>query len=111
MDIQKIYKCSITGYFIEFILKNECAYVNTIMTDYFNLKAFFVLLRNAIDSLIKLNIKTIRQTVSHEEWELYLSGKTSWRIIPYKTTMDIHEIECDINDFLQNYGVGIGILD
>lgn len=110
MEIQKIYKCHITGYFIEFILKDEYAYLNTIMTDYINLKALIVLLRNAIESLKKLNIKKIRQTVSHEEWEMYLYGKTSWEIIPYKTTMDIHEIECDINDFLQNYGVGIGLL-
>jgi len=108
METQKIYKCQLTGYFIEFIIKDEYAYLNTVMTDYHNLKAFFVLLRNSVDSLIKLNIKKIKQTISHEEWELYLNGKTTWKII--KTTQEVHEIECDINDFLQNYGVGIGIL-
>lgn len=111
MEQQKIYKCAITGYFIEFIVKDECAYINTIMTDYVNLRAFLILLRNAIDSLIKLNVKTVRQTISQEEWELYLYGKTTWKIIPYTTMMDINEIECDINDFLQNYGIGIGIID
>ena len=107
--LQKIYKCDTSGYFIEFILKDEYAYINTIICDYIHIKTFFVLLRNSIYDLVKLNIKRIRQTVSDEEWNMYLKNRTSWYIIN-NGDMNVVDIECSIDDFLQNYGVGIGLL-
>jgi hypothetical protein len=111
MKKQYIFKCPVTKYFIEYIIDTdlECAYINTIYTDHLNMKAFLAILRKSIDQLSELNVKTIRQTVYCKEWKLYLKNKTSWRIINTDQQTNSHDIECNIQDFLHNYAIGIGI--
>ena len=111
MTQQQIFKCQITKYVIEFAIDNEKknAYLNLMITDYQHLKPLFSLLRTSIDSLTKNGINTISQTVSKEEWELYLENKTTWKIIRYDQYANIYDLECDIDCFLENFGIGIGL--
>ena len=108
-----IYTCPVTKYKIEYIINPEThsALLNTILCDYKNIKAFMSLLRISIDGMNTLGIKTILQTVAFEEWDLYLKGKTSWKIINTDNKNQIYDIESTLDDFLSNYGIGIGILE
>ena len=114
MNKQKIYKCQVTGYKIEYIINNQnhTATCGIIMCDYENMKAFLALLRSSIEQL-KSNegVLYIIQTVSDDEWINYLSGKTSWKIIvsDIKKNYKTHTIQCSIDDYLENYGVGLGL--
>jgi len=108
-----VFTCNITKYKIEYIIddNNKNAILNTIICDYQNLKAFLALLRTSIDKLIEKKIMSIGQTVSFNEWNDYLKNKTTWEIINTDNIAEIYDIECKIEDFLQNYGIGIGILE
>lgn len=107
-----IYTCPVTKYKIEYIIDPvTCtAFLNTILCDYKNIKAFMSLLRISIDGLIANKINKIRQTVASSEWNMYLKGKTTWKIINTDKNNEIYDIECATDEFLSNYGVGIGIL-
>lgn len=111
MKQQFISKCQTTGYYIEFIIdvESKSALMGTIVCDYVYFKAFLNLLRLSVDNLTKQNIKKIRQKVPFDEWKSYLENKTSWLVIDINN--DIYELECDINHFLENYGIAIGMLD
>ena len=107
----KIYRCQITGYRLEYIIDTDsCAETGVAITDYHNMRAFVALLRSSIDQL-KNNegIKYIIQHVHDEEWDNFLKGKTSWTIITTDLKHHIYTIKCDIDDYLENYGVAIGI--
>lgn len=107
--MQQIFKCPITNYYIEYIVddENKCALINSIVTDYQHLKPLCALLRLSIDVLKNKHISHIKQNVSKEEYENFLKNKTSWNVS--KEYNDSLELECDVNDFLENYGVGIGL--
>lgn len=109
---QQIFKCPITKYAIEFVVNQEKknAYLNLIVSDYKHLKPLFSLLRTSIDTLAKKDITIISQTVSKGEWDLYLKNKTTWKITSHDKKSNIYDIECNINDFLENFGIGIGLL-
>lgn len=113
MKYSSVYNCPITKYTIEYIVDTDSndAMLNTIVCDYMHLKAFMSLIRTSVDKLLEKNIKTISQSVAVEEWNLYLKNKTTWRIKKYDENNDIYDIECYIDDFLSNYGIGIGILN
>jgi hypothetical protein len=66
-------------------------------------------LRNSIDKLTESGVKKIHQTVFISEWHSFLKDKTSWQIIHNDDKNLIMNLECNIEDFLYNYGVGIGI--
>ena len=108
---QAIYSCPITKYRIEYIINNSkhTALFNTVISDYKNMKAFLALIRSSIDQLIVKNIQYIMQCITFEEWDNYLKDKTSWTIETSNNNQQIHMIICPINDFLENYGVGIGL--
>ena len=118
MKQQLIFTCPITKYYIEYVIDAETntAFINTIISDYQHMKPLMTLLRSSIDNLEKKGVKKIRQTISQDEWDAYLKNKTSWTIINTTinkladTSYNIYDIECDLVDFLQNYGVGIGLL-
>ena len=113
MKKQYIFKCPVTKYFIEYVVDTDtyCAYINTIYTDYINIKAFIALVRTSIDQLSKLNVKKIKQVIDCTEWELYLKGKTSWIITNTDYPTNSHDVECNLEDFLQNFGIGLGLYD
>ena len=108
---QQIYKCKVTNYNIEYIIDSEkkTALLNMIISDYKYIKALMNLLRNSIDDLQKKNISRIRQLVSKEEWDFYLKEKTTWMVIG--EAENHYQIECPIDDFLENYGRGIGLFE
>mgnify|MGYP000879457628 CR=1 FL=1 len=45
---QRVFSCDITGYYIEFILKDKKAYMNTMNFDFKNIKIFMQLVRTSI---------------------------------------------------------------
>lgn len=115
---QLIFKCNITDYFIEMIIIEEknvnnesekIGHINLIKSDYKNLKALLNLLRTTIDKLSNLNIKKIRQEVYLNDWKEYLKDKTSFYIKDLKQEIII--IECKTEEFLENFGIGIGVLE
>lgn len=107
MKSQVVFKCKVTGYYIEYIIDTDLnhALMNVVVTDYKHVKAFLALMRNSINNLKRRGVKRIRQFVSIDEWTKFLKNKTSWKVL---NEMDPYEIECDIDDFMTNYGIGIG---
>jgi len=70
---------------------------------------FFSLLRLSIDSLQKKGILYIRQFVSNDEYESFLKNKTTWHI--KNREEETLELICKLEDFLENFGMGIGLHD
>lgn len=108
---RKTYSCPITKYRVEYIISStkDIALLNIIESDYKNMKALLALLRSSIDILKTKNIKYIMQCVEEKEWLEYLNGKTSWVINNSNELEQTHMLKCDIDDFLENFGVGIGL--
>lgn len=112
MKEQKVFTCQLTGYYIEYIIDSskQIALLNTIICDYVHINQFCALLKVSIEKLKEdYNIKEIIQTISSEEWELYLENKTTWKIIEKSYDKSIYDIVCNIDDFLSNFGIGIGL--
>ena len=109
---QLVFDCNITKYYIEFILNNDKAYMNTINWDYLNIKPFLQLIRTAIEKLKKNNhIKKIVQTISLVDWDNFVNKNTTFEIINKDNKLQICDIQCDIEDFLENFGIILGIND
>ena len=108
MERIRKFKCIITDYVVIFKInkENNEALLDEIISDYKNIKALFILLRGAIDTLSEENIKKIKQYTTTEDWKNHLQNKTSWEIIEQN---DYILISCDINEFLQNYAKGLGV--
>ena len=111
MKSQKLYKCETTGYVLEYIIyqNNNIAETGFVWSDYKNMKALLSLLRNSIDKLKKDGIKYIIQRVEQQEWDKYLRDKTSWTIIDTDDKYNTYIIKCSVDDYLENYGVAIGL--
>lgn len=106
---QIVYKCDITGYYLEYLYQDEIAYMYNISSDFTHIKPLIQLIRTSIDKLKEINIKKIVQTVSMEEWYNWINSETSFRIINNDLHLGICEICCDIEDFLENFGIIIGV--
>lgn len=106
---QYIFDCKVTNYFIEYIVDGEKGILNTIVSDYQHIKPLVSLIRSSIEQLKKIHVTIIAQYVSFEEWNQYLKDKTTWQIVIHDNKTNIYMIECPINDFLENYGIGIGL--
>ena len=107
---QIIFDCKVTNYKIEYLIQDDKCLMNTIVTDYKHMKPLLSLIRNSIDNLKKMDIKIVVQYVSVEEWDKYLKDKTTWKIVNKDDLNQVVMVECSINDFLENYGKGVGIL-
>ena len=108
MSDRIIYSCPITKYSIEYIIyEHKYAMMGLVVTDYEHFKAFFSLLRNSVDKLKEQGIIGIRQIVSFEDWENYLKETTTWKIINQNNEKKYYELECGIDEFLYNYGIGL----
>jgi hypothetical protein len=102
----KIYKCHVTNYFIEFSINEDTAFIETIETNFEYPKALANLLRTSYDDLNRIGIKKIRQMVVVNDWVNYLKDQSSWRLVGSIDNM--HVIESDIDSFLQNMCIGLG---
>jgi hypothetical protein len=110
MNDRIIHSCPITKYSIEYIIhEQKYAMMGLVVTDYEHIKGFFSLIRNSIDKLKEQGIIKIRQIVSFEDWENYLKNTTTWKIINQNQDQKYYELECEIDEFLYNYGVGMGL--
>ena len=112
MGRQKVYRCQITGYRIEYIINDDehTALCGIIICDYLNMKAFLALLRSSIDQLKEIEqVVYITQILNQDEWNNYLKGKTSWEIISSDNKLKIYTLKCSIDDYLENYGIAIGL--
>ncbi len=117
------YECNLTNYIVEFSLykdqlQNNYAILEKVETDYRYIKAFMALLRRSIVDLQKKGYSYIRQYIFESEYTELLKDKTSFIVkfnhphdksTPVKHHLDVVEIECKIEDFLENYGVAMGI--
>lgn len=113
MSQSVIFTCPITKYKIEFIINStrDTALLNLVVCDYVNMNAFVSLLRSSIIQLMNKNVKTIMQTVTITEWEMLLEGKTTWEQVSVDMENSICDIRCSIDDFLHNFGIGIGLIE
>lgn len=109
---QLFVKCDMTNYVLEFILiDNQTAILNTVYSDFSNILAFVNLLRLSYDKLVERKIKYVRQLVTRHDWDSFLKNKTSWKIVKENMIEQTYEIECDIENYLYNLGVGLGLKD
>ena len=106
---QLIFRCDITGCYIEYILEGTVAHMNSMDIDYENMKAFFGVLRRSVDSLKQSNIEEISQVVLLEDWDSFLNEKTSFRLTKTDPLTKTCEVVCCIDDFLENFGKGVGL--
>ena len=108
MEVKK-YKCNVTSYEIiyNFDQINSIAYFDKVNTDYKYPKAFFALLQHSIQNLMNLDCKYIHQYVSHEDYHLIAQLKTSFVMVNKFT--DSVEIKSCIKDFIESFGVVMGI--
>lgn len=111
MNSQLVYKCEITGYLVEYIIQKDLAYMNTIMYDYSsdskNIKLWFQLIKNSIESLKKNNIKYIVQTVSLDDYNNFL--KKDFQLKNKFEAEGICEIQSPIENFLDNFSKGMDL--
>lgn len=109
MDKQLVFKCKISGYFIEYIMNDEIAYINMINCDFTQVKLFMHLIRSSIDELKNKNIKKISQTIDLNEWKENVEDKTTFELVKIDNQNNICDIQCDIDDFLENFGIVLGL--
>ena len=112
MNTHRNFSCPLTKYSLEYVINTttRIALLNEINSDYKNIKGLCSLIRTSIDKLQKENIDTIIQFVAFSEWELYLKDKTTWKITHSDISNQVHTISCPANNFLENYGIGIGLI-
>lgn len=124
------FQCKVTKYKIDFIIDKNMAQMDYVYCDYKYPKAFAQLLRTCISELQKENIKIITQLVNKKEWNEFLKGKTTWKLTndknitdtvnsnmknvnnmksKFEKDTDVLVIMCDIEDFLRNMDVGLGL--
>lgn len=104
-----VYNCPITGYKIECLVDTKYNYaVLNIFSDFEYMRALGSLVRISVEKLKEEGVKTIHQLIHANEWE-YLENKTTWKIIHKDLQNEIYELECHIDDFLGNFGTGIGL--
>lgn len=112
MRENRVFTCPLTRYRLEFIIDKETksALLNTILCDYAFLKHFIALLRTSIDKLkYDENIVEIKQAVAYKEWDQYLKDQTTFKITNNDIQSQIYDISCSIDDFLQNFAIGMGL--
>ena len=109
MDI-KTYHCPITDYELYFIIEeqNNLVILENVLCDYQYPRALALLFRSAHDDFQKMKITSVAQIVTVEDYENFLQNKTSWRIVWTKD--DLCKIICDLDDFLENFFIGTGII-
>ena len=107
--MKQVFECPITKYSLEYLIDDikKYALLENINTDFIYMKAFVSLVKRSIDNLQEKGIKLIRQFVSFDEWNKFLVNKTSWKII--NKDNQVYLLECQIEDFLINFGIGIGV--
>jgi|AntRauTorckE6833_2_1112554.scaffolds.fasta_scaffold70126_2 hypothetical protein len=110
--MDKIYYCKLSNSKICYTIYdidelNKIALINFEYINWKECKLFILLLKKSIEELKDLGVIKIRQNVTLNDWSDILNKKTSWII--NNTNNDILLIECDLNDFLNNFRIGIGL--
>lgn len=103
------YQCSVSNNLIEFQLEKEIAYCINNYIDEEYLKAYFVLLRSAIQDLQNKGYKKMNQVVSEDEYNQYLKNDNRWTIIQTNQLFETIVIECDLESALECICKGFGI--
>lgn len=100
------YRCKLTDSWINYQITNNTADMKMFDFKFENIKPFFVLVRDSIEELKEKNIKFIRHMVLKDEYDKILKNKTTWKIINYDPIYNAYLLECKIENFLKNFGVG-----
>ena len=111
MSTKRRFECTITKYSLEYTVDDirKCALLENINTDFIYMKALISLIKQSVVTLQEHGIKLIRQFIHCDEWNKYLVNKTSWKIISKDDYHKVYLLECNIEEFLINFGVGLGI--
>lgn len=107
----KLFECEITKNKIKYTINesdNEC-YIEFINVNYERIKGFFLLLKTSIDKIKQMNINKVKQVVVFNDWIQNLKDKTSFEYVTHSNETDLCVIECDIDDVLENIGIGFGV--
>jgi len=110
-----IFKCDISGYMIEYMVLDKSAHFNCLNIDISELnstewKLFIQLVRRSINTLKDEGIENIYQSVNLDDWYGFLKNVTNFRIHKEDPKIGICEIYCSTNDFLENFGKGLGLV-
>lgn len=74
-----------------------------------NMKISLGLLNWLIAELKTKNIKKVINYFSKDDWDEYISENTSWKLVDYDEYTHTCEVECDIDDVLDNIGSSLNI--
>ena len=110
MTTYKLYKSDIekTTNWVQYKLYNGIAEFDTCNIDHKNIKDFFRTLKISIGELKKDNISKIRQFVLIDDYNNNCKGKTTWTIVEQDNKQGTCVIQCNINNFLINFGKALG---
>lgn len=104
----KVYRSELGNISIEYKIDGNNAHIIHTQYEPRYIKLFLIKLRESINDLRKLGIKTVSQTVSEEEWVNYLEKDKKWKI---KTNSNYYEIEANIDDIYYCILRGFGIYE
>lgn len=106
---QMIFQCPLSKNRIEFNLIDDIVMCEQNVIDEENYKMYFLLLRLAIDELIKKNYKKFNQTVTISDFNENLSNNEKWTIIDTDMILETYIIQCDLINALECVAHGFGI--
>jgi hypothetical protein len=107
MSTDKYYECKLSNNWIRYSIIGKNNDIADMRLFNFNLekqKLWLKLLRDSIDDLKKNNIKVMRQATTLSDYD-EIKNKTTWKIVEKLDAYDSVLMECDIDDFLKNYGM------
>lgn len=110
--VQKLYKCAVSRYVLEFDVQNEYADMGAVICDYQNILSFVQLLRAAVDDMTLLGVKYICQTIFKSD-EIFLVETTWEKYVSANKNLSVDEnyvqIVCKIEDFIKNMDKSLGL--
>ena len=106
----KTFTCKITNSWVRYELDGDMADMRTFYFEHKHIKPFFALISESIEELkTEHKIKKIRQMVTIDDYENLLKGKTKWDVIQQDPILQACLLECDIDNFIDNFAKGHGI--
>ncbi len=109
MENHRLFRCKLTNSWIQYEIEDSVADMKTFNFEFQNIKPFFSLVRDSIDTLKNQGISKIRQMVTYDDYNNFLKDKTKWNLVFDDKMHDCYLLECPIDDFIFNFSKGHGL--
>lgn len=101
MSQQLIFQCPISKNRIELSLINDTVNCEYNYIDYEFYKAYFLLLKTAIEKTINDGYQKFNQLVTKDDYNNCLKNNDKWKIIGQDDILNTFTIQCNLNDALE----------